>query len=300
MAPKLETIPVDCVLDAKAMLGESPLWSAEEQKLYWVDIYRHSIHCFDPASGKDDSRQCPEPVGSIGFRKKGGLISAMRSGFFEVDFAQGMRTQLCNPEADKPGNRMNDGRCDPWGAFWAGSMMDPSDRTTRAGTIWRLGPDRKATAKVTELGISNGIAFDGARRRFYCADTYADVQTIWRFDIEPETGEISNRQVFATTNDLPGRPDGAALDSEGCYWSALAGGWSIARFTPEGKVDRLIKVPVEKPTMCAFGGRQFDVLFITSIGPRPESPLAPGQPQAGGIFACRPGVQGLPEPKYAG
>ena len=295
----MESIAVDCILDAKATLGESPVWNQEEQKLYWVDIEKHKIHRTDPSTGKDRAKECLEQVGSIGFCESGGLIAAMRSGFYRINFTKGIRTLIVDPEADKPGNRMNDGRCDPTGAFWAGSMMDPSDRKTRTGTIWRLGPDRTASAKVTDLGISNGIAFDAARRRFYCADTYSDVQTIWRFDWEPETGAISNRRVFATTHDLPGRPDGAALDAEGCYWSALANGWSIARFTPDGKLDRLIKMPVEKPTMCAFGGRQYDTLFITSIGPG-YLPLAEGQPQAGGVFACRPGAQGLPEPKYKG
>jgi sugar lactone lactonase YvrE len=177
--------------------------------------------------------------------------------------------------------------------------MDPSDRTTRTGTIWRLGPDRTVAAKVDDIGISNGIAFDAARKRFYCADTYTDVQTIWRFDIEGESGAISNRAVFATTHDLPGRPDGACIDAEGCYWSALANGWSLARFTPDGKLDRLLKMPVEKPTMCVFGGPRYDTLFITSIGPG-YLPMGEGQPTAGGVFACRPGVQGIPEPKYKG
>lgn len=290
-------IAVDLVLDAKATLGEGLAWNVEEQKLYWVDIQQNKIHRTDPSTGIDEVRTFPEQVGCIGFRQSGGLIAAMRSGFYTVDFESGARSLICDPER-KPGNRMNDGRCDPYGAFWAGSMMDPSDRKTRTGSIWRLGPDGGAREMVTDIGISNGIAFDAERKRFYCADTYADVQTVWRFDHDPDTGSISNRRVFFTTHDLPGRPDGASLDVEGCYWVALTS-WTIARFTPDGKLDRMIKVPVEKPTMCAFGGSDMSTLFITSIG-HGYLPQGESQPLAGGLFACRPGVTGVPEGKFKG
>jgi sugar lactone lactonase YvrE len=296
---EMETLPVDCVLDATARLGESPMWNEAEQRLYWVDIQKFEIHRFDPSSGQDEVRKFSEQIGSLGFCSGGGLVAAMRSGFYRVDFETGTRTLIVDPEPDKPGNRLNDGRCDPWGAFWCGSMMDPSDRKTRTGTIWRLGSDGTVAAKVRDIGISNGIAFDRARKRFYCADTFVDVQTIWHFDVEPTTGAISNRQVFATTHDLPGRPDGGTVDAEGCYWSALANGWSLARWTPAGKLDRLLKLPVEKPTMPCFGGRELDTLFVTSIGPG-YMPMGEGQPQAGGVFALRPGVKGVPEGRFAG
>ena len=291
-------IAVDLVLDAKATLGEGPAWNVEEQRLYWVDILKNEIHRTDPATGQDEVRDFGEQVGCIGFREAGGLVAAMRSGFYTVDFNTGTRAFICDPE-NKPGNRMNDGRCDPYGAFWAGSMMDPSDRKTRTGSIWRLGPDGGVREMVTDIGISNGIAFDAERHYFYCADTYADVQTVWRFDHDPDTGLISNRRVFFTAHDLPGRPDGACIDAEGCYWVALTNCWSVARFTPDGKLDRMIKTPVQKPTMCTFGGADLGTLFITSMG-FSYLPQADGQPHAGGLFACRPGVQGVQEGKFRG
>jgi sugar lactone lactonase YvrE len=298
----MTTLSVDLVLDAKAILGEGPSWNVAEQKLYWVDILQNAIHRTDPESGTDEVRTFDDQVGCIGFRATpdahGGMVSAMRSGFYYVDFDAGTRTLIGDPE-HKPGNRMNDGRCDPYGAFWAGSMMDPSDRKTRTGSIWRLAPDGSARAMVDDIGCSNGIAFDAERKYFYCADTYADVQTVWRFDHDPDTGAISNRRVFVTTNDLPGRPDGACVDAEGCYWSALTSTWSVARFTPDGKLDRMIRTPVQKPTMCVFGGADLGTLFITSMG-HGYLPQADGQPLAGGVFACRPGVQGLPEGKFKG
>jgi sugar lactone lactonase YvrE len=177
--------------------------------------------------------------------------------------------------------------------------MDPSDRKTRTGAFWRLAPDGSAAMKVDDIGISNGVAFDAERRRFYCADTITDVATVWRFDHDPDTGVISNRQVFFTAHDLPGRPDGACIDSEGCYWVALANSWSVARFTPDGKLDRMIKTPVQKPTMCSFGGSDLGTLFITSMG-FGYLPQADGQPLAGGLFACRPGVTGMTEGLFKG
>ena len=292
---------VDLVLDAKATLGEGPVWSVDEQRLYWVDIMKHEIHRTDPATGKDEVRDFGEQVGCLAIRAKpdarGNLVAALRSGFHYVDFESGAKTFICDPE-NKPGNRMNDGRCDPYGAFWAGTMMDPSDRKTRTGSIWRLGPDLAAREMVDDIGISNGIAFDAERKRFYCADTYADVQTVWRFDHDPDTGTISNRRVFVTTHDLAGRPDGASVDVEGCYWVALTGG-AIARFTPDGKLDCTIETPVEKPTMCAFGGADMGTLFITSIG-HGYLPQSEGQPHAGGLFACRPGVRGIADGKFKG
>lgn len=297
----MSDLSVDLVLDAHATLGEGPVWSVDEQRLYWVDIMKHEIHRTDPSSGTDEVCDLGEQVGCLGLRAqpdaRGALVAALRSGFHYVDFDQGTKTFICDPE-HKPGNRMNDGRCDPYGAFWAGSMMDPSDRKTRTGSIWRMAPDGTATMKVDDIGISNGIAFDAERKYFYCADTYTDVQTVWRFDHDPDAGAISNRRVFFTTHDLPGRPDGASVDVEGCYWVALTSG-SVARFTPEGKLDRMIKVPVEKPTMCTFGGTDMSTLFITSIG-HDYLPQSKGQPHAGGLFACRPGVQGVADGKFKG
>ena len=302
MGGSLSSPSVDLVLDAKATLGEGLAWNVAEQRLYWVDIMKHEIHRTDPVTGKDEVRNVGEQVGCLGFRAepdaRGTLVAALRSGFHYVDFETGAKTFICDPEKT-PGNRMNDGRCDPYGAFWAGTMMDPSDRKTRTGAIWRLAPDGSAAMKVDDIGISNGIAFDAARNYFYCADTYVDVQTVWRFDHDPETGAISNRRVFVTTNDLPGRPDGACVDAEGCYWLALAGGWAVARFTPDGKLDRLIDVPVQKPTVCTFGGLDLSTLFVASIG-FGYLPQADGQPHAGGIFACRPGVQGVAEGMFGG
>jgi sugar lactone lactonase YvrE len=294
-------LSIDCVLDIKAKVGECPMWHVGEQRLYFVDIGSRTLNRFDPATGTNEVRQFDQALGSFGFRSSGGMIGGFRDdGFCTFDFETGSRTQIVNPEPGNDAYRFNDGRVDPYGAFWCGTMREPIDQTDRGAVIYRCGPDGSADAKVSGLGCSNGIVFDAERRRFYCADTTRRI--IWVFDHDPETGDISNRRIFANTEDVEGRPDGACLDSEGCYWSACVSGWQIVRYTPDGKIDRTIPVPVQRPTMCAFGGADLDVMYITSIGPNENDPrpMAPGQPHAGGVFACRPGVQGVPEGKFKG
>ena len=291
---------VTCVLDVHAKVGECPVWCPEERKLYWIDIAGCRLNRFDPASGHNEICQLPEQIGSFALREQGGIVAALRSGFYFVDFDTGHLTAICDPEADKPENRFNDGRCDPAGRFWAGTMRDPQDPTQRPGALYRLGIDLNCSQMVTGVGVSNGLAFSPDGKTMYFADTNRDVQTIWAFDFDPHEGAISNRRVFATTHALPGRPDGACVDAEGFYWSANVDGWQLVRFAPDGRGDRTLALPVQKPSMCAFGGEHFATLYITTIGSGGSTPLEPGQPQAGGLFACEPGVRGLPEPKFKG
>jgi sugar lactone lactonase YvrE len=291
---------VTCVLDVHAKVGECPVWCPEEGKLYWVDIGRCTINRFDPATGHNEVCQLPEQIGSFALREQGGIVAALRSGFAFLDFATGHLTAICDPEADKPENRFNDGRCDRAGRFWAGTIRDPGDPTQRPGALYRLGTDLSCSQMVTGVGVSNGLAFSPDGKTMYFADTNRDVQTIWAFDFDLDEGAISNRRVFATTHALPGRPDGACVDADGFYWSANVDGWQLVRFAPDGRVDRTLELPVQKPSMCAFGGEHFAILYITTIGSAGSTPLEPGQPQAGGLFACEPGVRGLPEPKFKG
>lgn len=291
---------VTCVLDIHAGVGECPVWCPEEAKLYWIDIPAQTLNRFDPATGSNEICRLPEPIGSFALRERSGIVAALRSGFYFVDFVTGDLMPICDPEADKPENRFNDGRCDPAGRFWAGTMRDPQDPEQRTGSLYCLDTDLSCRCMVTDVGVSNGLAFSPDGTTMYFADTNRNVQTIWAFDFDPGTSAISNRRVFATTHDLPGRPDGACVDAEGFYWSANVDGWQLVRFAPDGRIDRTLAVPAQKPSMCAFGGENLDILYITTIGSGTSSPLEPGQPQAGGLFACKPGVRGLPEPKFRG
>ena len=289
---------VSCVLDVRAALGEGPTWNREERRLYWVNINGHTVNRFDPATGANEVCQLPEQVGSFVLREAGGLVVALRSGFHFLDFDTAVLTPIADPEADKPDNRFNDGRCGPDGRFWVGTMRDPQDPTQRTGALYCLDTDLSWRTMVSDVGVSNGLAFSPDGGTMYHADTRQ--QTIWAYDFRAEDGTLSNRRVFATTHDLPGRPDGGCVDAEGFYWSANVDGWQMVRFAPDGSVDRRVKLPVQKPTMPAFGGDNLEIMYITSIGSGGSAPLEPGQPQAGSIFACEPGVGGLPEPKFRG
>ncbi len=290
-------VDVACVLDVRARLGECPIWCAEENRLYWADLDGRTINRFDPLTGTNEVTSVPAQIGSFALRVKGGLVVALRSGFHLFDLATASLEPIADPEAHLPINRFNDGRCDPAGRFWAGTMRDPQDPNLREGSLYRLGLDRSVSRMVEGIGTSNGLAFSPDGRTMYFADSSVQVQTIWAFDFDAATGAIANRRVFATTHDLAGRPDGACVDAEGCYWSANVYGWQVVRYAPDGRVIQTIPVPVEKPSMVAFGGPRLDVLYITSIG---VATTAGGQPKAGSLFACEPGVRGLPEPRYQG
>ena len=293
-------IEVTCALDVRAALGECPVWCGREKRLYWIDIRGKTLNRFDPLGGGNEVRELPEEIGSFGLRESGGIVAAMRTGFYFLDFDTGERTPIIDPEPDQPDNRLNDGRCDPAGRFWAGSMADPMRPGQRLGSLYRLDTDRTCARLFGDIGVSNGLAFSPDASTLYFADTVTERQTIWAFDFDLDTGHIDNRRVFATTHDLPGRPDGGCVDEEGGYWSANVDGWQLVRYTPDGRIDRTLPVPVQKPSMCAFGGDDLEVLFITTISAGSTTPLTAGQPQAGSLFACRPGVRGLPEPRFAG
>jgi sugar lactone lactonase YvrE len=290
---------VQCVVDARAETGESPVWCPEEQVLYWVDIPGCRLHRFDPASGDDRAYDMPAPIGCVALRGSGGLLVALKTGLFGFVPASGALEPLAEPPDDHPSARFNDGRCDHQGRFWVSTMREPPDPEARPGKLYRFDAEHRLRAMVSSLAIGNGLAFSPDGRTLYHSDSHASVQTIWAWDLDPADGTIGNRRIFATTHDTAGRPDGAAVDADGCYWVAANDGWQLIRYTPQGRIDRTIRLPVRRPTMLAFGGRELDVVFVTSMLPQPHDPPA-DQPQAGGLFALSVGIQGLPEPRFAG
>lgn len=288
---------VDCVLDIRAELGECPVWSDAEQVLYWIDIYAGRLNRFDPATGANRFWQIGEPIGSFALCRGGRALLALKSGLHRFDLTSGAMSPIASPEAGIPGNRLNDGRCDRQGRFWVGSMADPVDPSTPRGALYRLDPSLMCTKIAEGYFVSNGLAFSPDGRTLYHSDSYPAVRTIWAWDLDPATGTIGNKRVFVDTKGMPGRPDGGAVDADGCYWMAANDGWELVRFTPAGKVDRRIALPVAKPSMIAFGGSRLDTIYVTSI--RPAAGLE-NQPQAGSLFAVDAGVKGLPEPLFAG
>ncbi|MFQ6018006.1 MAG: SMP-30/gluconolactonase/LRE family protein [Kiloniellaceae bacterium] len=285
-----------CILDAKAALGECPVWCGEEKVLYWVDISNRAIHRLDPATGENRTWTFPDVVGSFALRERGGLIVAIGAGLYSVDLETMAMETIAEAISDRAQTRLNDGKCDPAGRFWVGAM--DLQKSRRIAALYRVDRDRGHHKMVDNLIISNGLAWSPDGRIMYHSDSRQN--TIWAYDFDLASGEPGNRRVFARVDPKEGRPDGAAVDAEGFYWSAGVGGGRLTRYGPDGKVDRVIKLPVTFPSMCAFGGENLDVLYVTSIREMLTEAALMEEPLAGGVFAIDPGVKGLPEPRYGG
>lgn len=294
-------ITVERVSDFTATLGEGALWDVQDQALWWVDIPVGGIHRHDPA-GADTSWQIDEAVGCLALREEGGLVLATRSGFhfFDPEQGSGTKAPILDPEADRPESRFNDGIVDPRGRFWAGTMKDRGERLP-VSSFWRLDPDLRVSRGHSGVSVTNGLAFSPDGGTMYFADTDSSVQTIWRADYDLDTGEHGTPEPFFETGELAGRPDGGTVDADGCYWMAGVGGWQVVRITPEGAVDRIIDVPVERPSRPMFGGSRLETLYVTSIREGLSEDALKDQPWAGALLAVEGhGTHGLPQTRFAG
>jgi len=276
------------------LLGECPLWDERGRLLWWVDSRWPAVKQLDPSSGAVMMLVLPEVVGSIAFREQGGLLAATKSGIHFLDAASGALEARANPEAALPENRFNDGRCDRAGRFWAGTMSDV--KRDPVGSLYRFDADMACTRLRNAVVIPNSLAFSPDGGRMYFADTMRHI--LWAYDYDPASGAATNERVFADAG--AGRPDGSCVDAEGCLWNAEYGGWRLVRYTPAGKVDRVVEVPVANPTCCCFGGEDLGTLYVTTARQRLSPEELARQPLAGSLLALRPGVQGLPEGRFAG
>jgi sugar lactone lactonase YvrE len=284
------------VLDVRAQLGECPRWDERTGSLYWVDILEPALHRFDPKTGHDEAFRLPEHIGCFSLRDGGGFIAGLRSGIWVLDeFAQPVRQLAENPE-NRLISRFNDGRCDAAGRFLAGTVDESKEE--RNAHLYRLTGDR-LEALSAELLTSNGLAFSPDNRWMYHSDT--PNFTIYRSPYEPSTGVCGARELWVRvepTADDRGRPDGAAVDIEGYYWSAFYEGGRVVRFAPDGRVDAVHPLPVRCPTMCAFGGDDLRTLYITTARSGRSDEELEREPLAGGIFAMRTQVPGLSEARW--
>jgi sugar lactone lactonase YvrE len=285
------------VLDAKAMLGESPVWSAEEQALYWVDIIGAALHRLDTATRQNRSWRMPESIGSAGLRVSGGAVVALRNGFHLFDFATERLTFLSDPEADEPRTRFNDGKVSPDGRFWAGTMDDNPDRRPIGG-LYRLDPDHSWHRMVEGLIVPNGLAWSADGRTMFHSDSRGQVINTYDYDLG--TGTIANKRVLARPTEEIGRPDGGATDMEGFYWSAGISAGVLNRWAPDGRLDRQIPLPCAAPTMPCFGGPDLRTIFITSLRQNVSAEKLAAKPLSGGIFALDVEVPGVPVAKFKG
>jgi sugar lactone lactonase YvrE len=287
------------VSEVRAQLGECPLWSPADERLYWIDIDGRAVNRHDPATGLDETHPAPGRPGSIALTPDPGrLLVAIEGRVAFLDWADGEWRDWIGLEPEGHGNRMNDGRCDPAGRFWVGSMFANTGANRTSGILHRVHPDGTSVPTRTGIGIPNGLGFTPDGRTMYFADTQRDL--VWAYDFDLDTGDATGERVFLDFAHLPGRPDGAAIDEAGCYWIACVYGSAVLRVTPDGEVDRRIPVPVTKPTMPAFGGPDLTTLFVTTIGGGGTHEVDPSQPDAGALFAVDVGVRGLPEPVFTG
>jgi sugar lactone lactonase YvrE len=287
---------VECVLDCHAELAEGPVWDSEDGVLYWVNIKDHEIHRYDPATGQDRHWTTPTDVGSIALRRDGGLIVALRTGFFFFDPASMRFTPIAEPERDAPENRFNDGRTDRQGRFWAGSLHDPE--TAPTGSLYRLDTDLSCHKMVEGIYASNGLAFSPDSATAYFADSPR--RTVWAWDFDSADGALRNRRVFIELRDGEGAPDGAAVDTDGGYWLTQPPAARVVRYDPRGRIDRVLELPVSQPTCVAFGGSRMDTLYITTAKYRMSAEKLESEPLAGAFFAAYPGVTGLPDARFDG
>jgi len=285
-----------CVLDVKASLGECPTWSAAEQALYWVDINAPSLNRFDPATGHNTVMPMPESIGCFALRRSGGFVVALRGGIWLAQRDGTLIRRIAPAPYDPIHHRFNDGRCDPRGRLLVGSMNEKRDAAT--GALYRLDDDCTLTRILSDMTISNGLAFSPDGRTMYHADTPAQVITAHDYDVE--TGTPSNGRVFARFTDPGDRPDGAAVDAEGCYWTAQYRGRKVKRIAPDGRLLTEVPLAAMCPTMCAFGGPDLKTLYVTSARQQRDEEELARLPLSGGIFSMGVSVPGLPEPLFAG
>lgn len=283
-----------CVADVKAVLGEGPVWVEGEQALYWVDIPEKRVFRWSEGGGTR-TLDSPAHICSLAPRAGGGFIGAGYDGFLAFDFEDGRVDPLADPEPERESNRFNDGKVDREGRFWAGTM-DRHERQA-SGALYRLDPDLAWTRVDDGYRVTNGPAFSLDGRTMYHTDSA--LQRIYAFDLAGDGG-ASNRRLFAQFREGEGYPDGMAVDSEDCLWVAFWDGWCVRRLSPRGERLAEIRLPVQRPTSCAFGGAGYGRLFITSASRGLDSNSLEAQPQAGGLFTVSPGVQGVAEALFAG
>jgi len=284
---------VEVALKTTANLGECPRWDEKKQLLYWVDINARQLHRFNPLTCEDSFIEFKEEIGCFVLKKDGGFVLAMRSGFYFMHEWGDELLAICDPEAGMESNRFNDGRCDAAGRFIAGTVYPPKDRD--GANFWVLDNNLQARLLVAGMLTSNGAAFSPDNRTFYFANT--PKHAIYRANYDLQSGEIGEVSVFHQFEFGNGRPDGASVDQEGCYWTALYEGGRIARLNPAGEILEEIAVPAKCPTMVAFGDADLKTLYITSVGNRPEDELI-AFPHSGSIFKVRVAVPGLPEYRF--
>jgi D-xylonolactonase len=285
---------IQCIADVQAVLGEGPVWVAREAALYWLDIKGLKIFRLGD-DGKRSEWPTPLRIGSLAPRRSGGFIAGTEDGIAMVDPVADRFEIVASPEANLPDNRFNDGKVDRRGRFWAGTMDDAEKAAS--GTLYCVDPGLTWSAIDSSYKVTNGPAFSPSGDTMYHNDSAR--QLTYAFDMD-SAGNAANRRTFLQFGAGDGYPDGMTVDSEGCLWIAFWGGWCLRRYSPDGEWVETIKMPVQRPTSCAFGGRDLDRLYVTSASIGLDEDALEMQPNAGGLFMFTPGVRGLADVPFDG
>lgn len=287
-----------CVLKAEAVVGESPVWCAGEQALYWVDITGQQIHRFHPNNGRNDTFHLPQPVTCVALRQSGGLVVTLSKEFAFFDPETESLRELKHIEEDKPANRFNDGKCDRQGRFWAGTM-NAIHWEAPTGSLYRLDADHRVTCAQSGCICANGLDWSPDGRVLYLTESFG--YSIYAYDFDAVTGQSANRHLFASVNKKSGAfPDGLTVDAEGYVWSVHNKAGRVVRYSPVGDIDRVVELPVPRPCSCAFGGKRLDVLYVTTARETLTADEIARAPLSGSLFAITPGVRGLAASSFAG
>jgi len=294
---------ITCILEAKNKLGEGCLWDVEAQCLWWLDIAPVSkLHILDPVTGATRHWTFPMMFTCFALSGNNQIIIGGEHGLYLFDPATGMLRDFARPEIDRPQNRGNDGAADVMGRFWFGTMQQniavdgtELDITQNSGALYRVGQDGVSKLMFDNVGVANGPCWSPDNKIFYFSDSHD--QIIWAFDFDQAYGEISNKRVFNDTK-LHGYPDGATVDSEGYLWSARWDGSCVLRFDPKGRIDRVVEMPVVRPTCVVFGGPNLSTTYVTSSAANLSQDVLKQQPLQGGLFCFDPQVKGLAKHKF--
>ncbi|MFD2247803.1 SMP-30/gluconolactonase/LRE family protein [Pontibacter ruber] len=290
------TIEATLVLDAKATLGEGALWHPSEKVLYWIDIEGRKLHIFNPPTKEDKELTVRERIGTVVPVAGGGALVALQNGIHKIDTTTGDLTFITNPIKEKD-IRFNDGKCDPAGRFWVGTMA--LDTRKGAAVLYRMEADKRIEQVLDNLTIANGIVWTKDKKQMYFTDTRT--QQVQAFDYNNETGMISNGRVVIEVPKSEGSPDGMTIDAEDKLWIALHKGGAVGCWDPEtSELLTKVTVPAPQTTSCAFGGEDLDTLYITTAREGLDEKQLQQYPGSGGIFAVKPGAKGVPASFFKG
>lgn len=288
---------LELILDAKAVLGEGSFWNYKTQKLWWVDIEGKKLHIFNPKTKENKSINTFHRIGTVVPSEKGGVIVALQNGIYHLDLETQSFKFLTNPLEKLENIRFNDGKCDPAGRFWVGTME--LDTKEKAASLYRFDLDGSIDKVIDNVTISNGIIWSADQKTMYYIDT-PTLQVV-AYDYDLESGSIKNRKVVIEIPEDIGSPDGMTIDDEGKLWIAHFGGFSVGRWDPEtGELLQKIEVPAPNVTSCTFGGENLDTLYITTGREGMDEEKLKKYPESGGLFAIKPGATGIQLDFYKG